>query len=86
MCSARGRDLFSALVLVLSAVLAKVNLSRVLFYITSWSEEKFLVVLNVEVLLDFMTIWCILCVITWKRVKDDHLACVWLFTHFSTLE
>lgn len=59
--SARGRDSFSVLVLVLSVVLAKVSLSCVLFRITSGSETVFML-LNVKFPPDFLTIWCILSV------------------------
>lgn len=82
-CFASGRDLFSALVLVLSVVLLKGNLSCVLFHITSRSENVFMV-LNIKVPLDFMSIWCILSDTDWhnnmwRQIKDKHVACVLLF-------
>lgn len=91
--SARERDSFSALVLLLSVVLVKINLSHVLFRITSRLENVFMV-LNIKVPLDFMTIWCILSVRIhtqirqnniWTRIKDNHVACVllFIFTHFQ---
>lgn len=84
-CSARGRDLFSALVLVLSAVLAKVNLSLVLFYITSRSEKVFCGVKRESSPWLHDNLVYFMCNNIWKPVKDDHLACVLLFffTHFQ---
>lgn len=91
--SARGRDLFSALLLVLSVVLVKVNLSRVLFRIASRSEMflwcwmlKFpLTSWQSDVFYRFVYLTQIRQNNMWRQIKDNHVACVllFIFAHFQ---
>lgn len=87
--TARGRDVFSALLLALSAVLVKVPLFLVLVHIACRSENLFY---HVKVCLDYRKIECGFSVCAYKRFnrikyarhnKDKHLASFLLiFTHF----